>query len=421
MVSENDKKKAEELVLEAARLLHRADTEPDQKSQLAQQALILLDDAIALDPSNSRAWNIRGLAKHDLGDHEDAITDYNEAIRLNPTNDKAWNNRGMAKSDLGDHEGAISDLDEAIRLNPTYDKAWNTRGSAKYGLGDYQGAITDYDEAIRLNPKNAAAWNNRGLAKINLGDYHGAITDCDEAIRLNPKSAVAWNNRDLAYYHLNKYDEAINNALEAIKIDPQKESFQNTLKASIIAKSQSELSKQAKENVLQLPQDLETAIDEQKAAHKRSSRLQADLLNVLFLVIICYFAMVFINIDVDFSNPFGSIPIFTILTFIILPFIWALRIVGQNITNARVLEQDYFSRLTVYNSLEFYQSKLGNQANDLYIEYVNSWMHSNTADRMERLNNKKPDAEKTPHEDMVKICQDAVDERLKPTKYKKPK
>ena len=75
----------------------------------------------------------------------------------------------------------------------------------------------------------------------------------------------------------------------------------------------------------------------------------------------------------------------------------------------------------MYNSLEFYQSKLGNQANDLYIEYVNSWMHSNTADRMERLNNKKPDAEKTPHEDMVKICQDAVDERLKPTKYKKPK
>jgi hypothetical protein len=40
-------------------------------------------------------------------------------------------------------------------------------------------------------------------------------------------------------------------------------------------------------------------------------------------------------------------------------------------------------------------------------------MNDNTADRMERLYSKKTDAGKTPHEDMMKLCEQMIDKRMK--------
>ena len=75
---------------------------------------------------------------------------------------------------------------------------------------------------------------------------------------------------------------------------------------------------------------------------------------------------------------------------------------------ASVLEQDYFSRLNVMNSLEYYESELGKDRNDLVIAHIKNWMNGNTADRMERLYSKKTDAGKTPHEDMMKLSREEM-------------
>lgn len=91
-----------------------------------------------------------------------------------------------------------------------------------------------------------------------------------------------------------------------------------------------------------------------------------------------------------------------------MPIIWGLRITGQAIMQASILEQDYFSRLNVINSLDYYESELGKDRNDLIIDHIKSWMNDNTADRMERLYSKKTDAGKTPHEDMMKMCREEI-------------
>jgi hypothetical protein len=78
-----------------------------------------------------------------------------------------------------------------------------------------------------------------------------------------------------------------------------------------------------------------------------------------------------------------------------------------------ILEQDYFSRLNVMNSLEYYESELGKDRNDLIIDHIKNWMNDNTADRMERLYSKKSDAGKTPHEDVMKLCEQMIDKCMK--------
>ena len=117
-------------------------------------------------------------------------------------------NRGRLKHDFGQYEAAIADYDNAIHLKPNYAFAYNNRGLAKYYLGQYEAAITDYDNAIRLKPDYAFAYNNRGLAKYYLDQYEAAIADYDNAIRLRPNYALAYRNRKEAEAKLSQTCEA---------------------------------------------------------------------------------------------------------------------------------------------------------------------------------------------------------------------
>jgi tetratricopeptide (TPR) repeat protein len=84
MASDEDKKKAQGLVEQAESLLSTFPNEPEHKTQRANKAFDLLDEAIALDPENDAARGNRGGAKAHLGDHHGAMSDCDEAIRLNP-------------------------------------------------------------------------------------------------------------------------------------------------------------------------------------------------------------------------------------------------------------------------------------------------------------------------------------------------
>lgn len=83
-----------------------------------------------------------GLAKLKLNNQTGAIDDFNQAIKLDPNNTKAFYSRGYAKYKLGNIE---------------YIKLQQKETAIKY----YQEAINDFNQAINLNPNNAEAYNNR--------------------------------------------------------------------------------------------------------------------------------------------------------------------------------------------------------------------------------------------------------------------
>lgn len=111
-----------------------------------------------------------------------------EDIRLDLNNALAYNNRGVAKSDLGNHYGAISDYSEAIRLNPNDPDNtsiyYYNRGRAKADLEDKNGALIDYTEAIRHNPNNGEIYYHRGIIISGLGDKSEALANFYKATAL---------------------------------------------------------------------------------------------------------------------------------------------------------------------------------------------------------------------------------------------
>jgi len=61
-------------------------------------------------------------------------------------------NRGVAYGNLGQHNQAISDFTRAIELNPEFALAYNNRGVAYAWLGEFAQAKKDLLKAVELNP-----------------------------------------------------------------------------------------------------------------------------------------------------------------------------------------------------------------------------------------------------------------------------
>ena len=124
-----------------------------------------------------------------VGYWRNSITLFDHVLKVTDRNAIAYNTRGIAYVNLGNHRQAIEDYNKAIELNPKYDEAYNNRGNAYGHLGNYRQAVEDCNKAIELDPKYAAAYNNRGISYGKLGNYRQAIEDIKTAARLGNESA----------------------------------------------------------------------------------------------------------------------------------------------------------------------------------------------------------------------------------------
>ncbi|MDI1243534.1 MAG: hypothetical protein PSX80_16610 [bacterium] len=95
-----------------------------------------------------------------------AVDDATAAIAINPKNANAFNIRGLVKSSLGRkaQDESIADFDKAIEIDSKFVKPYFNRGVRKAEIDDKDGAIADFTKVIELDPKNAAAINY--LAKL---------------------------------------------------------------------------------------------------------------------------------------------------------------------------------------------------------------------------------------------------------------
>ena len=87
----------------------------------------------------------------------EAISEYDEAIRLNPRDGDAYNNRGNAYRDLGDHRQDLEDFNRAIDLDPHKTSPHYNRGMTYIDLGLYRNALDDFNDIIRLDPESTHA------------------------------------------------------------------------------------------------------------------------------------------------------------------------------------------------------------------------------------------------------------------------
>ena len=134
------------------------------------------------------------------GDFSSALTLLNEIIANNSTNQVAYNMRGIAKLELGEAEKAINDFDVSLALDSGNYRAYYNRANAYYQTENFNQSIIDYDRALRLEPKSVDLYINRGNALVQLDKYAEAVSDYKFALKIDRENYLTNFNLGRTYY-----------------------------------------------------------------------------------------------------------------------------------------------------------------------------------------------------------------------------
>lgn len=158
------------------------------------EAIDSLDAAIRLAPAYGEPHLAKGLVLHALGDPGAAASVLEQAATLLPNHPAAQNAHGAALALSGQHEAALACFDRALALLPLYVDALVNRGASLRQLGRLEQAWDTLSAALILDPANAGGWYNAGVLAEALGQREPARAALRWSLRLHPGQAEAWYN-----------------------------------------------------------------------------------------------------------------------------------------------------------------------------------------------------------------------------------
>jgi tetratricopeptide (TPR) repeat protein/DNA-binding transcriptional ArsR family regulator len=144
----------------------------------------VFDRILAIIPGRENTLYERGIALHNLGRYEEAISNYDRAITIKSDRHEYWNGRGISLRNLGRYKEAISSYDISIRNKSDNYFAWHNKGWALFKWGKYVESINCYDKAIIIKPDQYDSWHDKGIALFLIGEYSTALDTWKQAFNI---------------------------------------------------------------------------------------------------------------------------------------------------------------------------------------------------------------------------------------------
>lgn len=194
----------------------------------------LLEDALAVDPGNSRAhawyayWHFFLIAQgwaEDPGLATLRAADLAEcAVTLDPSDARALTLAGQVRGFLGRRLEEASALHErALALNPNLALAWCLSGLAQSYMGHHEEAIGRMRQAVLLSPSDPHLFFfDMALIMPHLlrGEHQRAVEIGRQAIDLNPWFASSYKGHLSALGHLHRDKEAAETRARLLVLEP---------------------------------------------------------------------------------------------------------------------------------------------------------------------------------------------------------
>ena len=195
-----------------------------------EQAVTLLNRALATDPRDDIAMRDLANAYEKLGDPTEAARVYEAAVKQRP---QYWANYYYLANFYqrqARYADALKALETALPTSPTNSLLYTRIGVLQYFLGRYDDAITSLERALTLQP-NPKVYLDLGEVYLHKQQYDRAAEAFESALRGKPNnlSALAdladaehWNPdphiRARATAH---YQQAATLARAALQVDPR--------------------------------------------------------------------------------------------------------------------------------------------------------------------------------------------------------
>jgi tetratricopeptide (TPR) repeat protein len=159
--------------------------------------------------------------QYDPGEAALVVKVYTQVIARSPASAPAYNNRGHALAELGEHDRAIADFSKAIMLSTEMrDTIFHNRAAAYHRAGNFDRAIADYSTALKLSRDSPMIHLQRGMAYEAKGDLTQAMAGYNKAIELHSEYAEAFAHRGLGYAKTGDRARAIKDFYRALSLEP---------------------------------------------------------------------------------------------------------------------------------------------------------------------------------------------------------
>jgi tetratricopeptide (TPR) repeat protein len=143
------------------------------------------------ESKNVSALHSLGASMNRRGDYDQAASLLEQAVAIRPSDPALHVELGEAYRNLGAYQDAIGCCLIGLRLRPIYPEGWNTLGLAHVGSGDLEGALEKFIKAIACSESFFAGHANAGLVLQELGRMEDAIQHLRRAeeLSLGPPAA----------------------------------------------------------------------------------------------------------------------------------------------------------------------------------------------------------------------------------------
>lgn len=113
--------------------------------------------ATATPPAGGEGEKLYNEARRAYGsaDYNKVIDLTSKAITADPKSAKSYALRGKAKKDMGDVDNAMADVNKAIQIDPKLGEAYSIRAQVNEIMGDMKKATADYAAACKNDFKDA--------------------------------------------------------------------------------------------------------------------------------------------------------------------------------------------------------------------------------------------------------------------------
>jgi adenylate cyclase len=168
------------------------DEKPGQIAKMDE----MLTRAIRIDPSNARAYVVRGMIYRSTKRNREAAEAAQTAITLNPSYAPAYAQLAQDQnSSPGEYPLAIANIERAIKLSPRDPEMgrWHwIKGKTFDYMGRYQDAIRELQAALDAGYGAWPVYSHLAVAHDAVGQRPEATTALAQARKLNPKLTIKW-------------------------------------------------------------------------------------------------------------------------------------------------------------------------------------------------------------------------------------
>ena len=141
------------------------------------EALQWLNQALNVDPSHYASRKARALVRYGQRDYAHMLRDVEAIIALRPNDSLGYALRALARRELGELKEALSDQNHAIEICQVPSEFLNfheQRRETLWRLGDYEAALEEARKCVALAPETIAYRVEVGKAFFTLGQYEDA-------------------------------------------------------------------------------------------------------------------------------------------------------------------------------------------------------------------------------------------------------